>query len=734
MGLTRIRAEQVSNSDFKQSCRVITTSNIANFSGGAPLSVDGVTLLNGDRVLVNGQSTGSENGLYKVNTAGIGSNGTWSRTSDANETGELLSGMQVMVTEGTTYGDSEWTLTTDGTITIGSTSILFEQLAKVDSTSGHVIQNAGSNLAARTNLNFDGTYLVATDDSGNDQTDVTVSTNLQGWSALTTSQFLRSDQADSSSGSITLTDSANLVFQDVNGTFPTSSGGFFWDLNNDEARIYAEQPASDQIDFYFKISDNVGSTDRFVYWVDDYRGSTYDKYPAQFDGSAQYLSIPVDGSGNKDLANARFKVPYSGNVEIDGNAVWNAGNDGAGSGLDADLLDGIDSSQFVRSDQNDTVSGPFSLTYSPSTTTALEPGSYGLSTAPFGAMMWHDLFAFDRNYTTTYETYDGSTWSSATLNNNIFAQKENQIITLATGASPTKVRWNFTGTAWGQANFVVIGFTYVAGGANRTITVESSADNSSWTQRHQSSTDANAEIVYLPISAYNGDNYLRITIDRDDTQDLKISFVSLLTKRSGDQGKGKEQQLPFLWNGDKDITLEGTLNGGTPWTTANDGAGSGLDADTLDGVQGSGYAQLSGSPTFSGGALTVGNGSTGRVGIGNDAGGSLSLGLTDNTSSTPYIDFNTGSTTVDYDARIQGTGGNGTSGGGTIAFTAGKVVFNTNTVARSQLGIVSTPKTVSADVTLEDNTNSMVIDNLTIADGISVTIPDSSTLKVLTIS
>ena len=39
---------------------------------------------------------------------------------------------------------------------------------------GHTIQNGSSNLSARTNLNFDGTYLVATDDSGNDQTDVTI--------------------------------------------------------------------------------------------------------------------------------------------------------------------------------------------------------------------------------------------------------------------------------------------------------------------------------------------------------------------------------------------------------------------------------------------------------------------------------------------------------------------------------------------------------------------------------
>ena len=46
----------------------------------------------------------------------------------------------------------------------------------------HQMQNAGSNLNERASLNFDGTHLVATDDSGNDQTDVTVSSNLQAFS------------------------------------------------------------------------------------------------------------------------------------------------------------------------------------------------------------------------------------------------------------------------------------------------------------------------------------------------------------------------------------------------------------------------------------------------------------------------------------------------------------------------------------------------------------------------
>ena len=49
--------------------------------------------------------------------------------------------------------------------------------------SGHTIQNAGSDLTARDNLNFDGTYVIATDDSGNDQSDIALSSALQAWHA-----------------------------------------------------------------------------------------------------------------------------------------------------------------------------------------------------------------------------------------------------------------------------------------------------------------------------------------------------------------------------------------------------------------------------------------------------------------------------------------------------------------------------------------------------------------------
>jgi hypothetical protein len=126
MGLTRIQAFQISDIDYKQAVRVIATSNVT-LSGGAPSLVDGVTLVVGDRVLVAGQNTGSQNGLYKVATLGTGANGTWTRTLDGDTTGEIEAGMIVMVTEGNIYKDTQWKLTTNNPITIGVTALTFEQ-------------------------------------------------------------------------------------------------------------------------------------------------------------------------------------------------------------------------------------------------------------------------------------------------------------------------------------------------------------------------------------------------------------------------------------------------------------------------------------------------------------------------------------------------------------------------------------------------------------------------------
>ena len=125
MGLTKIRAGQISNIDYKQSCRALTATNIT-LSGGAPNSVDSVNLSAGNRILVIGQTNKSQNGIYIVQTLGTGSNGTWVRSRDTDVTGEIEAGMIVMVTEGTVYKDTQWKLITNDPITVGTTELIFE--------------------------------------------------------------------------------------------------------------------------------------------------------------------------------------------------------------------------------------------------------------------------------------------------------------------------------------------------------------------------------------------------------------------------------------------------------------------------------------------------------------------------------------------------------------------------------------------------------------------------------
>ena len=124
MGLTRPRAHQLQDIDYKQTARAVTVANVT-LSGGAPAVVDGVSLALRDRVLVTAQTTGSENGIYYVTTVGAGSNGTWARSLDADATGEIKAGTIIMITEGTTYADTQWKLTTDDPITVGSTTMTF---------------------------------------------------------------------------------------------------------------------------------------------------------------------------------------------------------------------------------------------------------------------------------------------------------------------------------------------------------------------------------------------------------------------------------------------------------------------------------------------------------------------------------------------------------------------------------------------------------------------------------
>ena len=97
---------------YKDAVRAATTANITL---PAPQTVDGVSLIANDRVLVKDQSTGSQNGIYLVAA------GAWTRTTDADAVGEL-DGAFVVSMEGTANGDKAWICSTNPPITPGTTA------------------------------------------------------------------------------------------------------------------------------------------------------------------------------------------------------------------------------------------------------------------------------------------------------------------------------------------------------------------------------------------------------------------------------------------------------------------------------------------------------------------------------------------------------------------------------------------------------------------------------------
>jgi hypothetical protein len=147
MALTKPRAYQIYDIDYKQATRVVTVTNIT-LTGGAPNNVDGVTLSLNDRVLVTGQADPTQNGIYIITTLGSGANGTWARSNDTNETGELLAGTIVMVTEGVIYADTQWKLITDNPIAIGTTPLVFTQ-----NYYANVLHAGNSNVTVYSNAN-----------------------------------------------------------------------------------------------------------------------------------------------------------------------------------------------------------------------------------------------------------------------------------------------------------------------------------------------------------------------------------------------------------------------------------------------------------------------------------------------------------------------------------------------------------------------------------------------------
>lgn len=216
--------------------RVATTGNITL---GGLQTVDGISLIAGDRILVKDQATAALNGVYVVAA------GAWTRATDFDgaPTNEVVTGDLVFVSEGSANANASFVLITEGTITVGTTGMVFSVFARagdiiagtgltrtgqsidVIGTAGRIIANADSiDLATAGTA---GTYTSVTTDAFGRVTagtnpSITLSGDISGTGTTAITTALSAVGTAGTYKSVT-TDSKGRV---TAGTNPTTLAGY----------------------------------------------------------------------------------------------------------------------------------------------------------------------------------------------------------------------------------------------------------------------------------------------------------------------------------------------------------------------------------------------------------------------------------------------------------------------------------------------------------------------------
>jgi len=108
--------------NYKDAVRAASSANVP-LSGVAPIIVGGVTLADGNRVLLKNQTNATQNGIYVIDI--VGGTYTLARSADCNSSREIPPNMLVAVNEGT-FQEQIFQLITDGPIVLGSTALTFD--------------------------------------------------------------------------------------------------------------------------------------------------------------------------------------------------------------------------------------------------------------------------------------------------------------------------------------------------------------------------------------------------------------------------------------------------------------------------------------------------------------------------------------------------------------------------------------------------------------------------------
>mgnify|MGYP003121170051 CR=1 FL=1 len=293
----------------------------------------------------------------------------------------------------------------------------------------------------------------------------------------------------------------------------------------------------------------------------------------------------------------------TGVLSVNGNTVWHAGNDGAGSGLDADLLDGISSASFLRSDAADTFTGV--LTSNVASTGAIvlnktvATNYAGISWQEVGDLRW--LMYVSNNADGTFNL---QARKNGTNVKQVFSVNQSTGIfdfsqSSATIASNTIWHAGNDGAGSGlDADTVdgIQGASFLRSDANDTLSaiITGHASNTE-VLRIRSSSYSTKYIYYGGWSSANSNDISRIrssgNLHIDSPANGHLYFNWYASNRT-----------IYLGNTGQTVRAAGS---NTVWHAGNDGSGSGLDADTLDGVNSGSFLRSDATDTYDNGQLNI---------------------------------------------------------------------------------------------------------------------------------
>jgi len=197
--------------DVKTACRVATTANLASLA--TLLTIDGITLVAGDRVLVKNQTALATNGIY------VAATGSWARATDCDSWEDLFAAYTV-ITEGTAGTGTSWVCTIKLGGTLGSTDITWSQFSAASTitssntgvtTYGLAKAKIGNDLPFKS-LTATSTAVVLA--SNTDDVGINLSTKLTGIHGSSTAGFV----ANATSTLTPRTFSATAPAEITNGT------------------------------------------------------------------------------------------------------------------------------------------------------------------------------------------------------------------------------------------------------------------------------------------------------------------------------------------------------------------------------------------------------------------------------------------------------------------------------------------------------------------------------------